>query len=366
MAKTNQEVLNQIRDNASAEYQARVAEVQSDDVVGRSVYSALNDYPTAKNEFISTLTNKVIKSVFYSKVFNNPLQMLHRGKLEYGYSIEQLFVEMLGKKGFNEHFDGSNSVEGDLIKVAESSVKVKYIEKNFAYKYKVSISEAQLRTAFTSANGLSDLINQLTSNLVSSAYFDEFEDMKRIIFDACKGVKTTIASTGLQQEVKLSSSDVHATIKTVETSKDPHALTETIRSLAGRLKFPSTAYNMAGVKTWTNAEDLLFITTPEIQAKLDVNVLAHAFNVSSAEVKVRTIIVDELPNQFASVVGGEASSKECLGLLVDKDFIQAYDTLFETRTFENGERLTTNMFLHKQGIMANCYFANALALVAAE
>lgn len=364
MAKTNQEVLNQIRDNASAEYQARVAEVQSDDVVGRSVYSALNDYPTAKNEFISTLTNKVIKSVFYSKVFNNPLKMLHRGKLEYGYSIEQLFVEMLGKKGFNEHFDGSNSVEGDLIKVAESSVQVKYIEKNFAYKYKVSISEAQLRTAFTSVNGLSDLINQLTSNLVSSAYFDEFEDMKRIIFDSCKGVKTTISATGLQEEVQLSSRDVNAPIKLISTSKDAHALTETIRSLAGRLKFPSTAYNMAGVKTWTNAEDLLFITTPEIQAKLDVNVLAHAFNVSSAEVQVRTIIVDELPSSFATALDGTKQSKECLGLLVDKDFIQAYDTLFETRTFENGERLTTNMFLHKQGIMANCYFANALALVA--
>ena len=362
MAKTNKEVLNQIRDNATAEYQNRVAETS--DVVGRDVYTSLNDYPTAKNEFINTLTNKVIKTVFYSKVFNNPLKMLHRGTLEYGYSIEQLFVEMLEKKGFNEHFDGSNTVEGDLIKEAKAKVQAKYIEKNFAYKYKVTISEAQLRTAFTSATGLSDLINQLTSNLVSSAYFDEYEDMKQILMDAAKGVKRSIGSTGLAEEVQLSEREVVNPMKQIAVSNNPAQLVETIRATVGRLSFPSTAYNMAGVRTWTRPEDIILITTPEQQAKMDVNVLAHAFNVSSADVKVRTIIVDELPSTFASDLSGSTSEKQCLGLLADKDFIQAYDTLFETRTFENGERLSTNMFLHKHGIMATCFFANCLALVA--
>ena len=365
MAKTNQEILNQIRSGASEEYKARVAEVGLDDVQGRSAWRSLTDFPTVKNEFLNVLTNKVLKSVFYSKVFENPLKMLHRGKLEYGASIEQLFVNMAEHKGFYEHFDGSDSIEGDLIKEVKANIDALYITKNFAYKYKVSISEAQLRSAFVSRTGLADLINQLTNSILSGAYFDEYNDMKKILFDASKGVKSVYSSTGLMQEVALSSSEVTNAIKTVEVDKtNIKELNETVRALAGRLSFPSTDYNMAGVRNWSNREDFLFITTPEIQAKIDVEVLAQAFNVSSADLNVRTIVLDELPTQFASEIGGGATSKECLGLLVDRDFVQSYDLILETRTFDNPERLSTNVFMHKQGIMSTCYFANAVALIA--
>ena len=138
MAKTNQEILKQVRDNASAEYQSRIPEATSE--TGAEILSVLSDYPSAKNEFIQAITNKIAKSVFYSKVFNNPLKMLHRGALPYGYSIENIFVEMATKKGMRQNFDGSNTPEGDLIRKAEAKVIVRYAEKNFEYKYKVSIS----------------------------------------------------------------------------------------------------------------------------------------------------------------------------------------------------------------------------------
>ena len=179
MAKTNQEILKQVRDNASAEYQARIPEAKS--ATGAEILTALGDYPSSKNEFIQALTNKVVKTVFYSKVFNNPLRMLHRGNLPYGYSIENIFVEMASKKGMRQNFDGSTTPEGDLIRKQEAKVIVKYAEKNFEYKYKVSISEAQLRTAFLNPDGLSNMISQLVSSEISAAYFDEYEDMKGLL-----------------------------------------------------------------------------------------------------------------------------------------------------------------------------------------
>ena len=48
---------------------------------------------------------------------------------------------------------------------------------------------------------------------------------------------------------------------------------------------------------------------------------------------------------------------------MDSDFIQAYDTLVESRTFDNGEGLYTNYFFHKQGIMSTCYFGQIVYLV---
>ena len=128
-----------------------------------------------------------------------------------------------------------------------------------------------------------------------------------------------------------------------------------MREYSSILTFPSTKYNLAGVNAWTQKEDLVLFTTPEQQAKLDVNVLAMAFNVSLADVNVRTIIIDDL--------GQTPGGQKVVALLADKDIIQAYDTINTTNTFYNPERLATNYFAHKHGIIAGCKFANALVFV---
>lgn len=361
MAKTNQEILNQIRDNASAEYQSRIPAASN--AKGAEIYSMLDSYPTMKNEFIQALTNKIVKSVFYSKVFNNPLKMLHRGELPFGYAIENVFVEMAEKRGGRQHFEGSDSVEGDLIRTASAKVKVQYLEKNFEYKYKVSISEDKLRTAFLNADGLSNMVTQLVNSEISAAYHDEYKDMMQLIATAAEyKVNQLDPSTGLMAKNSLTGLQGMATETVTGFESNPRVLVEKIRELAGTLQFPDTRYNMAGVETWSNPQDLIFLTTPGVNAKLDVNVLAQAFNVSAADVKVRTIVVKELPQTINSAEGTPADG-EVIGLVLDRDFIQAYDTLFKTRTFENGDQLTTNIFLHKHGVMGSCYFANSVAIL---
>ena len=159
------------------------------------------------------------------------------------------------------------------------------------------------------------------------------------------------------------------------------AISKAIRTLAGRMAFPSDAMNSAGVKQWSERQQLIYITTPEEQAELDVEVLANAFNMDKADVNVRVIVVDELPSVF-NVESAKTKQSEygtilscalsetrdnrtckCRGILMDSDFIQAYDTLIESRTFDNGEGLYTNYFFHKQGIMSTCYFGQIVYLV---
>ena len=160
------------------------------------------------------------------------------------------------------------------------------------------------------------------------------------------------------------------------------AISKAIRTLAGKMAFPTDTYNSAGVKQWSERQQLIYITTPEEQAELDVEVLANAFNMDKADVNVRVIVVDELPTVFnvesakaakeatyGTVLScGLASARDnrtckCRGILMDSDFIQAYDTLIESRTFDNGEGLYTNYFFHKQGIMSTCYFGQIVYLV---
>ena len=383
--KSNVEILNQIRENASMEYQERVPEALG---TGGNVSQVFTNYPTMKNEFLTALTNKMVKTLFYSKSFSNPLQALHKGMLPFGYSLEQLFVEMAESKGFWEHWDSGDDVK-DLIGTKKPSVKALYIENNFEYKYKVTISDMQLRKAFESQTGLSRLVEQCVASIYSGAYFDEFKDMKNVLKSHAEGkfLKYTDTTGKFEQAVLTNTAlpngqgpsvFVLGTYATQEAKSK--ALSKAIRTLAGKMAFPSTDYNSAKVKQWSDRKDLIYITTPEEQAELDVEVLAHAFNVSQADVNVRTIIVDELPSSFAvktsttstygdvikhDLIGSQLATKtaKCRGILMDSDFLQCYDTLVESRTFENGERLATNYFFHKHGFMSTCYFGQIVYLV---
>ena len=355
----NKDMLNAIRSECSTEYQNNIPLATGNNDL--DIYRALETFPTAKNEFINTLTNRIGKQLFFDKVFNNPYKMLHRGELPYGKSIENLFVEMAEEKGFNEHFTGSKSNEADLIGILPPKVKVDYITQNYEYKFKTSISNQQIRGAFTNKFGLFELINRAVNSLLSSSEYAEYRDMKKILthYEADSTGGSKIGKGVIQKFYEEETTKQNAIIPLGDAINSIN-LAKKIRMYSNKLTFPSTAYNLAKVKTWTNKKDLILFTTPEVQADIDVDVLAFAFNVSSADVDVRTILIDDLGSTKSE--GGN----EVVAILCDKDLVQAYDTINETSTFYNGERLATNYFAHKHGIMAGCSFANAIIFVKGE
>lgn len=334
MGKINNiDMLNSIREQQNLEYQSLIPKVSSQDDC-LQVLATFESYPTTKNAFINTLTNRIGKSLFFDKVFNNPYKMLHKGMLPFGKSVEQLFVEMAEQKNFADHFTGSTTQEGDLIKAVPPSVKVDYISQNYQYKFKTSISDQQLRGAFQSEFGLSELIMHCVDSLMSAVQYSEYVDMKKLI-------NTTLVANMKKETV---------------SGLVAKELTKKIRILADKMTFPSTVYNTAGVRQWSNKQDLVLFTTPEVKAELDVELLAQAFNVSKADIPVRVIVMDELP---------AVATKEVYAILADKDLIQCYDTINTTSSFYNGEQMTTNYFAHKHGIMAGCQFAQAVAITKA-
>ena len=57
MAKTNQEILEQIESTSTAEYQSRVSELGELSRTGVEMVGLFDEYPTAKNEFINYTNN---------------------------------------------------------------------------------------------------------------------------------------------------------------------------------------------------------------------------------------------------------------------------------------------------------------------
>ena len=438
---SNKDVLNVVRQMGTEEFQEKIPMITGDDIgeiQSRAIYNKIQQYPTLANEFMNILINKVVKTDFFNRVFSNPLKMFKKENLTYGSTIEEIFVEYCTQKGF--YGSGSNyndGTGGNTINQPESSelwsteltdIKKLYVSVNFAEVFPLSISDIQLRKAFFNENGLSKMINNLMSALASGVEIREYKQaiellkyvalQKQPITDG-KGNIQPVNTTNATGEILAVQGMSQSSIRTDDQKRKFNGVIQTmykynidslkgskiagvkrgekvsmaIRTLAGRLKFPSTKYNMAGVSTFTPSNELVFLTTPEIEAELDVTVLAHAFNVSNADVKVRTIVVDELPTKWyrgrklQSTIPGEGVDEvgyyyrslttdssdltstdtlfkdaECLGILMDSQFIDIRDSVNESRTQENGRALSRKIFMHKQGMLSNCFFANCVAL----
>ena len=330
---------------------------------GDNLYKMLDNSPSMKNEFIQTLVNRVVKTRFFSKVFENPLKMFHNGDMNFGNSIQDIFVEFGERKGFKENFtreDGSKgSEESDLISKRTPKVVVDYETENYEYTYKVSVSEEQLQKAFLNNNGLQSLCVQLINNNLSTAERDEFSDMKAIL---CKvtdktptGDKGNFMGKGAIQRVFEDTELSKTAIVKLGKNYTPQSICETIREYATELKFPSKLYNLKKVETWSDTSDLVFITIPKIIAKMDVNVLAEAFNIDKADAKVRKVPIN---NSAFPKLGTD----NILGVLVDKWLIQSFDTVNKTGTMNVASSLTINNFLHRHGIRTYCPFAQMIII----
>lgn len=364
----NKEVLETIADNSNSELRELMpkknvvengTQVEKYDFseTGSEVYAILEEYPTAKNEFINTLVNKIGKSLFFSKVYNNPLKMLHRGMLPYGKTIEQIFVKQAEQKGYDEHFNGSTSAEGDLIRATKPQVAVDYISQNYKYKFKTSVSEDELKGAFANMYGLNELLMQIVEQLYSTVETSEYEDMKLILTNLEeKSTGGSKIGLGVIPRLYANSTTKENCFVPVGETLDGKKVCKLIRAYANKLKFQSDKRNLAGVKTFTNKNELILLTTPDIDAEIDVEALAYAFNMSKVDVNVRTILVDDLGKT-------KSSGQEVLAVLCNKDLIQAWDTVNKTNSFDVPSDLYTNLFAHKHGIMGSSPFAEGIVFV---
>lgn len=332
-------MLNTIRSNASTEYQERIPEATQTNLadVGGALLSDVN----LANEFTSALLNKVAFTYVHSKIFKNPLAVLKKGTKPLADSVEEIFVNYAKAESFDPN-------GADLLARKLPDVKAIYHTMNRQDKYKVTISLEMLSKAFRSYGDLRNLYNNIINSLYNGDNKDEFILFKNLLTKAItdKYVKAI---------------EVADPCTSAENAKD---FIKAVKTISGGMVFPSDQYNgyldaqstdTKAVETFTEVADQLIIIDNATNVALDVDVLANAFNISKQEFLARRIVIDAFPD--ASV----------RAMIIDKDFTQIYDDLYQMRRFENGEGLYENYILHHwQTISASC-LVNAVAFkVAAE
>ena len=336
----NVQFLNAIRAVASAEYKGRIPTATQTNI--QNIMTTIMDYSATKEEFTNTILNKIVRTKVLNKAYENSLKFFKKEPLPFGKTIEGVFVDLIKAKNFNENFGTGNNEATSLLGKEKAPVKVEYYSENFKHKYKLSISDEQLKSAFMSADGLSQMTQGLIRSATSSSEYDEYMMIK------------TLIGASVSKEVEIQG------LFALDENAQAKKITKTVQALVNKFRFMSTEYNKQGVHTHCQPSDCVIITTPDQLANLNVELLATAFNVPYAEMPSRIVVIDS----FLKADGTDDADTVCI--VADMDLVQFRNTLDTWETFRNPDGLMTNMFHHVWGSACGCGFVNAVKIKNAE
>lgn len=349
------DVLNAIRNSASVNYQNYVPIATADPENIREIGAIIMDMPQLQNEFLSALVNRIGRVILTSKMYSNPWEMFKKGMLEYGETIEEIFVNIAKPFQYDPEV-----AESDVYKREIPDVRSAFHVMNYQKFYKATIQQEQLRQAFLSAVGISQLIAGIVDQMYTAANYDEFLTMKYLLAK------------------KILAGQFHPVTVDDLTAANSNAVTTTIKETSNMMVFPSTEYNPAGVFQHTDYNDQYLIVSAKAKAIIDVNTLAAAFNMDKADFMGHVVTIDSFGSLDIARLNvlfaddptyTEIGSAELEALAkipavsVGRDWFMVYDNLMQFTENYNGQGLYWNYFYHVWKIFSSSPFENAVVYV---
>ena len=341
--------LNTIRQDASTKYQNAIPEITEQTSIDQLANPILQDNELY-NEFCNALVQRIVYTQVESKVYNNPLKVLEGDNLPLGYLGQEIFINPAEGRDYNiDDFAG-------LLKKYEADVKVQYQEINFDKQYPVTIIRQKLKQAFTSFADLESFITGYTNSLYNGLYIDEYNNTK-----------------GLVTRAYLSNAVQIEKIEAPTTKELAEDFVEKARTLFLNFQTPSTKYNSwnkvggygRSIVTFTNPEDIVFLIRNDLRSKLDVKVLAEAFNMDKSTLLGNILPVDDF-TVYDSKGNVKYDGSNIYGIIADKSWfrIKTQDNYMES--FINANNRSTNYYLNAIKMFNYSFFANAVVFATKE
>lgn len=346
------DILNVIRQNASYEYQSSVPEVtQASDIprVGEIIYGT----PAFANQFLNALVNRIALVRAQSAVFNNPYSRLKKGYLEFGETVEDIFVNIARVVEYTPEKGEAREFKRTL-----PDVKSAFHVMNWRVMYPVTIQDEDLRMAFLSMEGVQNLIAQIVDSVYTASEYDEFLLFKYLLVKAISHGKMKPISIG--------------------AGLDPKEAAVAFRGTSNLLPFMSSEYNASAVKTTTPKERQIIFMDALYNGDFDVNVLSSAFNMEKADFMGRLYLIDnwtEFDNERFEVIRAHSDGLEEVtaaelalladvkAVLIDENWFQVYDNQNKFTEKYVASGLYWNYFYHVWKTISSSPFANAVVFV---
>ena len=317
---------------------------------------------TSKDLLSGDILVKTTKQEIESKVFEGIFGIFTRAMLDVGQQWEELEVANLEAEDFDA--SGTNPLTKKDMSIASLYHKI-----NRRKTFKATASDAQVKMSMISTDKMAVLASAIVNELYNSSAIADFEAMKTLLSDIGTANKIVLC-------------DMNG------NGGDMDALTKAIQSLARNMTLPSTHYNFSGFKkAFNKKEDLVLIIDSTTEAKLNVDSLASAFNMSKKDLVSNIIVVDQLPDIAYNAVKGtkeisleigeqtpvnvykvnaegeEEITGKVLAFLVDKKAIIRDPVERELTEQYNAKGRFTNYYLHCTDVLSYSTLKNAVAII---
>lgn len=298
----------------------------------REVGNAILDYQPAKEAFYNSFLTKITRQLFENINANNVFKFL-KGPMTEG-DIEDAYIDYIKP----ESFDGG---ETNPFTHNKPDIKVLYHKIDRQLKYKVTVSDTQLRKAFLSDTGLSTLINKIVDTLTQSAEHDEYVMFKQLLADC-------YTKDGNAKSVTLSGSSKAELVEKYLYELKKHSMNMT---------FNTREYNKMGVLNRTSYDDQIIVIHKDYALDIDMGVLANTFNIDKMKLDGKVIIVDNFNEALPEDAGN------IVGCIFDRRGVRFWDSLRTMETLRNPDALYTNYWLHIWQGLSYAYFHNMFFII---
>lgn len=303
---TNVNILNAMR--SEYELENRIPEATLGNL--QQIFTSMMSYSQGRNVIIPSLLERIGLQTVDTTAWKNPLAMYKKDPMRYGMTHEETFINMCKGK----LYDPRESYEY-AFQQYQSYIMSVFHKVNLQMQYPVTITYDNLRSAFLTEYGIRNMMSAKMESAVTGANWDEYNAMKGMI------------DTGYDQQILPA-----VTVPAVTDESTAKALLTEIKSAVNEFRFPNPANNIAGATSASEPYNLIWVTTPRVDANISVEALAYAFNMDRAQVDVRTVIVDKFDNSAIQ------------GVLMDIRFFNVRDQFREMSDQRLANILSWNYF----------------------
>lgn len=283
-------VLNAIRETASSAYQNTIPLATASNIsdVGEAVLSAI---PSIRNEFMENLWNKVGMTLVESPVVTNDFEFLKKGRLEYGQTIEDIYVGLAVSEPYITGMSDGDYPDPFAIRKTEHYSA--FYSTILSRQYTQTRHLTDLKKAFHNNGGVEQFLSALTNSMVSA---ENYDDMRMTI---------ALLARQIEEGLKLSlnaEKDFHGVVHLIsdfnalypdEVVTSENAMlsknflkyfTNQLKKYSKRMRHLRSDFNVAGVKQVLPQSRQRIIMLEDITVDFETELLAWTFNQGRLEI----------------------------------------------------------------------------------
>lgn len=345
MAVNNSTILDRVWLSAGNDYQQRVPRETVNDMDATVSYLFAPENWDLYNTFTNVLVNRIGGTYVHQQSWRNPLAGFKKADLRWGDKLEEIAVKWVRAHSYSNIPD-VEKLFGDY----RPEAAVWFHKLNRKDYYPISVNQEELMMAFAGdgeSEGLNNYIAQIMETPMSSDNYDEY----RIMLELFAYYENKMGF--FKRNLSAIPSDI------TDSADSAKTLLKMVKADAGRLAFPSSRYHadvpeLRDYPVFARPEELIFLTTPDVRAAIDVDALMGAFHMEKGEIQERVVLVDEFPMAGVGAI------------LTTRDFFQCRDRLRQNTSRFNEVTLTTNFFLHRWGMYSVSPVAPAICYTTDE